>query len=288
MARRLYIATLAIALAIAAAAIPGAGAAMRAGDAPLADGGTLVLGSLFFDVIDPALVEDPTSAFAISSVLAAWAVEDATCTMLLRYPTGAPTRQDYGLVPEVAADYPAVPPDGKTYTFVIRPGFRFSDGAPVTAANYARAIKRVLDPRMGSPAAKYLQEVVGVTFASNRLIVRLATSVPDFPARMTMPYFCPVAKDLPIVPEGVGAPLPGSGPYYIAEFVRGKQVVLKRNPFYRGSRSHHVDQFVVEVGEDPVAFSRKVEAVAADVDLNVPLPRLPELGARYAVNKDQL
>src|SRR5262249_57960566 len=56
----------------------------------------------------------------------------------------------------------------------------------------------------------------------------------------------------------------------------------------RGNRSHHVDQFVVEVGEDPVAFSRKVEAAAADVDLNVPLPRLPELGARYAVNKDQL
>src|SRR5262249_45120672 len=120
------------------------------------------------------------------------------------------------------------------------------------------------------------------------LIVRLAKRVPDFAARMTMPYFCPVAKDLPIVPEGVGAPLPGSGPYYIAEFVRGKQVLLKRNSFYRGSRSHHVDQFVVEVGEDSVAFSRKVEAGTADVDLSVPLDRLPELGARYAVNKDQL
>src|SRR5262249_47168771 len=100
--------------------------------------------------------------------------------------------------------------------------------------------------------------------------------------------FCPVPKDLPIVPEGVGAPLPGSGPYYIAEFASGKQVVLKRNPLYRGNRPHHVDQFVVEVGEDPVAFSRRVEAGAADADLNVPLDRLPELGAKYTVNKDQL
>src|SRR5262245_38038235 len=179
-ARRLGIATFAMGLAIAAAAIPGAGAAVRAGGTPLADGDTLVLGTVNFDVIDPALMEDPSSALAISSVLTAWAVEDATCAMLLRYPVGAPTRQDYSLVPEVASGYPAVSGDGKTYTFTIRKGFRFSSGEPVTAANYARAIKRVLDPRMGSPAAKYLQEVVGVTFASNRLIVRLAKRVPDF------------------------------------------------------------------------------------------------------------
>ena len=59
----------------------------------------------------------------------------------------------------------------------------------------------------------------GVKAAGDRLIIRLTRRASDFPARMTMPYFCPVPKDLPIDPEGVGAPLPGSGPYYIAEFV---------------------------------------------------------------------
>jgi ABC-type transport system substrate-binding protein len=266
----------------------GAGATLRTDGDATKDGGTLVVGSLFFDVIDPALVADPTSAPAISSVLAAWAVEDATCALLLRYPVGAPTEQDYSLVPEVAAAYPAVSRDGRTYTFTVRKGFRFSSGAPVSAANYARAIRRVLDPRMKSPAANYLQDVVGVKVARNRLIVRLATRVPDFPARMTMPYLCPVRKELPIAPEGVAAPLPGSGPYYIAEFVRGKRVVLKRNPYYDGRRAHHLDGFVVQVGDDPIVWSRNVEAGTGDVDFNVPLPRLAELGAKYPVNKTQL
>ena len=70
--------------------------------------------------------------------------------------------------------------------------------------------------------------------AGNRLLIRLTKRVPDFPARVTMPYLCPVPADLPVAPEGVGAPLPGSGPYFIAEFVADSRVVLKRNPFYRG------------------------------------------------------
>ena len=77
---------------------------------------------------------------------------------------------------------------------------------------------------MNSPGAHYLQDIVGadavqqgsaqaalgVKAVGDRLIVRLTKRVPDFPARTTMPYFCPVQKDLPIEPEGVGAPLPGS------------------------------------------------------------------------------
>src|SRR5262249_48851500 len=157
-------------------------------------------------------------------------------------------RQDYGLVPEAAAGYPAVSRDGKTYTFTIRDGFRFSNGAPVTAANYARAITRVVDPAMGSPAARYMQEVAGVSATGDRLVIRLTKRVPDFPARMTMPNFCPVPTNLPIAPEGVDAPVPGSGAYFVAEFVRGKQVLLKRNPFYRGSRAHHLDELVIQVG----------------------------------------
>ena len=65
---------------------------------------------------------------------------------------------------------------------------------------------------MKSPAAQYLQEVVGakavlrgaartaagVKVAGDRLIIRLTKRASDFPARMTMPYFCPVPTDLPI------------------------------------------------------------------------------------------
>ena len=178
--------------------------------------------------------------------------------------------------------------DGKTYTFTIRKGFG-SAPAPVTAANYASAIKRVLQIRRcthrrpsicgGRRACKA---------AGSQLIVRLTKRVPDFPARMTMPYLCPVPTDLPVDPEGVGAPLPGSGRYYVAEFVRGSRVVLQRNPYYRGRRPHHLDQIVVQIGDTEDMNTRKVEAGIVDVDLGgAASPALDELVAKYGVNKRQ-
>ena len=41
--------------------------------------------------------------------------------------------------------------NGKTYTFHIRPGLKFSDGSAVTAASYQRSWERILSPKMGSP-----------------------------------------------------------------------------------------------------------------------------------------
>jgi peptide/nickel transport system substrate-binding protein len=263
-------------------------AAASAGHRSVKEGGTLRIESPAFDFIDPALVSDPiTSAACVPCTVAMWDVQDATCAMLLRYPVAPPPSVRFEVVPEVAAGYPALSPDGKTYTFTIRKGFRFSNAAPLTAANYVRAFDRVLDPAMHSPAAVYLQDVADVRAAGNRLIVRLTKKVPDFPARMTMPYLCPVPTDLPINPEGVGAPLPGSGPYYVAEFVRGSRVVLKPNRFYRGTRPHHLDKLVVRVDVDPIVTSHKVETGDVDVDLYVPPAVIDEIAGKYGVNEGQ-
>src|ERR671923_402284 len=64
---------------------------------------------------------------------------------------------------------------------------------------------------------------------------------------MAQPSFCAVLRNLPIEPEGIGAPLHTAGPYYFAEYVRGRRIVLRRNRFYRGSRPHHVDRIVVDL-----------------------------------------
>ena len=262
--------------------------AASAGRRSVKDGGILLIGIRAFDFIDPALVIDPSTTPACGSCqVAAWAVEDSTCSMLVRYPSTRPPSVRFDFVPEVATGYPEVSRDGRTYTFTIRKGFRFSTGAPVTAANYASAIMRVRDRRMDSPAAGYVREVVGVHAVGARLIVRLRKKLPDFPARLTMPYFCPVPTDLPIAPEGVGAPLPGSGPYYISEFVRGSRVVLKRNPYYGGTRPHHVDQIVFDVGDEQLTINHEVVTGERDVDVNPPISTLGELGAKYGVNEQQ-
>ena len=64
------------------------------------------------------------------------------------------------MVPEAAAGFPKVSADGRTYTFTIRKGFRFSNGAPVTAANFRAAFARALEPEACSrPASSFLDDV---------------------------------------------------------------------------------------------------------------------------------
>src|SRR6266516_4797366 len=175
-----------------------------------------------------------------------WFVESVTCALLMRYPDKWPP-EGYRIVPEVAAGYPKVSPDARTYAFRIRRGFRFSTGEPVTAANFAYAIDRVLTPKLQSVAAQFIDDIVGahavedgkakhavgVKVRGNTLSIRLTKPVGDFIARLTLPYLCPVPTDLPIASEGVNVPPPGSGPYYITTWTRERDLVLKRNRFYR-------------------------------------------------------
>jgi ABC-type transport system substrate-binding protein len=70
--------------------------------------------------------------------------------------------------------------------------------------------------------------------APYRLRIRLTKPVGDLIARLTMAYFCPLLPNTPIDPAGIDNP-PGGGPYYVAERVVNKQIVLKRNPLYRGA-----------------------------------------------------
>ena len=189
-----------------------------------------------------------------------WRLEAATCAMLLGYPDkrGPASARLYA---EVARGFPKVTNGGRMYTFTIRPGFRFSDGTPVTAASYARAFERALSPKMQSPAASFLGDVVGasavlagkattpsgVRASGNTLTVRLTKAAPDFLSRIAMPFFCAVPANLPINPNGVNTP-PGAGPYYVSSKEVNKRIVLRKNPYYRGSRPQRWDVITVEVG----------------------------------------
>src|SRR5262249_57874690 len=63
---------------------------------------------------EPALNTDP----------GAYQIEYATCAKLLNYPDRPPP-QGLRLQPEVAAAMPTLSADGRTYSFTVRPGYRF-------------------------------------------------------------------------------------------------------------------------------------------------------------------
>jgi peptide/nickel transport system substrate-binding protein len=246
-----------------------------------------------FDSIDPALSYSPEG----------WALLDTTCARLMSYPDKPPP-EGFRVVPEVAASYPRVSRDRKTYTFTLRSGFRFSDGTPVRASAFARAINRTLAPGVTSPGAGYTEDIVGaddvqagraptasgVVARGNRLVVRFTRPVPDFPAQTTMPFFCAVPPTLPADPEGVGA-YPAAGPYYVAEYRPGQRVVIARNRFYRGKRPHHVDRYLVDfTPNSPQEVLDRIESGAADWGWVLPVvvsDSARRLVAKFGLNRSQ-
>ena len=235
------------------------------------------------DSIDPALGGAPPRGMVLR----------ATCAQLFAFP---------GPRPEVAAGYPKVSRDRRTYTFTIRKGFRFNTGEPLLARNYARAITRALSPTLRAEDWAYIAERIlggreflegkattlpGVVARGRTLVLRLTRPWPQLLHDLANPpLFCPVPAALPIDPEGVGAPLPGSGPYYVSRYVPGREVVLVRNRLYRGSRPQHVDRFVVDLTNTFTTAAQQVSEGKADYALVAPT-NLEELARRYGVNRTQ-
>jgi peptide/nickel transport system substrate-binding protein len=245
------------------------------------------------DNMDPALSFTP----------AGWALLDTVCARLMAYPDKRPPA-GLRLQPEVAAAPPTVSSDLKTFTFTLRSGFRFSDGSPVRASAFARAINRTLAPSMKSPGALFTRHIVGaadvlarkrttatgVVARGNTLIVRFTRPAPEFPALTALPFFCAVPPTLPDDAEGIGV-FPTAGPYRVTEYRPGERVVIRRNPFYGGARLHHVDGFDVDLrAASPDEPIRLIERGEADWTTSLmPIFLNPALGleAKYGVNRSR-
>ena len=207
-----------------------------------------------------------------------WQLLYATCAKLVNYPD-KPAPAGSQLKPEVAEALPRRSADGKTYTFTIRKGFRFSppSNEPVTAQTFKYAIERSLSPAMKGPAQAFMHDVVGadaymsgkaahiagVVAHGNQLVIRLVAPAPDIVARLAMPFFCAVPLGTPLDPKGVRT-IPSAGPYYVATYVPTQGVVLKRNPNYAGNRPHRLDRIVLTTGVSHKRVDAQVETGRVD------------------------
>ena len=77
-------------------------------------------------------------------------------------------------------------------------------------------------------------------------------------SRLALPYFCAVPPGTPIAAKGVNS-VPAAGPYYVASYTPGQGAVLKRNPNYRGSRPHALDEIDYSVGIGNAQSVKEIE-----------------------------
>lgn len=190
-------------------------------------------------------------------------------------------------------------------TFTVRRGFRLSNGAPVTARNFALALDRVLNPKLATYPAQFFADIAGaqavreggaqhasgVTVRGDELTIRLVRPVPDFLARLTMSPVSALPLDIPADPGGVGAPLHSAGPYYVKEWIRGRSALLVRNPYWPRNllpwRPANVDRVEYRYG---LSLAEILELIERDEVDTGPVPRaaFPDLVRRYGVNKERV
>ncbi|MFN0153389.1 MAG: ABC transporter substrate-binding protein [Gaiella sp.] len=244
-----------------------------------------------FEHVDPGIAYDTTG----------WSMLYTVNLMLVNYPekSGAAGSKLY---PEGAEAFPTVSKDGKTYTFKVRAGQKFSDGSPVTAAAYKRAFERNLSPKMGSPlgvnvkmdqliqgASAFLdgktQTISGVTAKGQVLTIKLTKADPTFVSIIAMQWFGAVKPDMAYSEDGLNV-FPSAGPYYISSREVGRSLVLTRNPNYKGSRPANPDKIVFTVNTDQAQSLLQVKNGEADFDAaGVPPAENEALGAQFGVNK---
>jgi len=163
------------------------------------------------------------------------------------------------------ASLPEISDGGATYTLRVKPGILFADdpafaGQPreLTAHDYVYSIKRLFDPKLRSKwlflvegkirgadaamqAAKasgrfdYDRPIAGLE-ALDRYTIRIRLANPDysFGFVLAMPATAALARE---VVERYGADIAfhpvGTGPFRVAEWVRGSRIALVANPAYR-------------------------------------------------------
>jgi peptide/nickel transport system substrate-binding protein len=157
------------------------------------------------------------------------AADDASETV--RYLTGGVlvrvNRLTQELEPELAASW-KVTNGGKTITFQLRDGLRFSDGTPFSPDDVVFTMQQLMDPALHSPTGDAFRSAEG----------KVETQVlPNNRVRITFPapiagldrLFDQVAIMSAKSPQKEMAVL---GPYFVGENKAGSYLILKRNPNY--------------------------------------------------------
>jgi ABC-type transport system substrate-binding protein len=162
------------------------------------------------------------------------AVSSAEVDYLL-YDTLTSLGYDNSVKPGLAEKW-EVSPDGKTYTFTLRPGVRFASGKPLTSAD----VKFTLDrwrTLPGSPTAFNISPVESVDAPTPRTVV-LHLKAPLSILLVNLAGYSASILNAQAVDRagrdygtGVGA-VDGTGPFVLREWVRNDRLVLSRNPAY--------------------------------------------------------
>lgn len=205
--------------------------------------------------------------------------------------------KDGSIIPGVATKWSASK-DGKTYTFYLRKNAKWSDGKPVTAADFEYSMKRLLNPKTASAYASLLyvikggeafnsgkgsEQNVGVkALDSYTLRVELVSPSPFFPELVSHTTFMPIPKHV-VVKKGKAwsnsENMVNNGAYKLVAWKPRAYIEAVKNPYYWDKDNVKINKVYFYTQDDNAALLKRYRANEIDV-----IPDLSVESYSWAVN----
>jgi peptide/nickel transport system substrate-binding protein len=239
----------------------------------------------------------------VNYTLQYWQIYQATYDGLLAFKKAGGDGA-FTVVPDLAQNVPTPTNGGKTWVFKLRKGIKFSDGKPVTVNDVVASFQRIFKVKSPTSGGFYagivgaqacLKKAAGCTLKggvtgnakNNTVTINLVAPDPEFKYKLAVPHASIVPASSP--PRDAGTkPIPTTGPYYFASYNPNKQLVMKRNPYFKewskdAQPAGYPDQINYSFGLTVEAQITAIQNGQADWTLEAPpADRLNELGTKYA------
>jgi peptide/nickel transport system substrate-binding protein len=152
--------------------------------------------------------------------------------------------------------------DNKNYTFFLKRGVRFHNGRELKAADVKFVIDRAMNPETKHPAVANYAAISDIIVKDDYTItITLKNTTANF--LLTMARQGSVIYPREAVETLKSEPI-GTGPYKVAEWVRGDRIVLVKNPDYHVKGLPKLDRVTYRFIPDPNAALAALKA--GDVD----------------------
>ena len=257
------------------------------------EGGTLkATYASFPDYMDPAL----------SYTVEGWTAMYDTYIPLLTY-KHAGGKEGSEVIPGLAKSLPKITDGGKTYTLFLRPGLKYSNGAPVKASDFPFAVERMF--KLNSGGSPFYTDIVGAeqfqktkhggisgiktNDKTGEIVIHLVKPRGTFTNELGLMFVAPLPPNTPI--EDISSnPPPATGPYMITKSQPSRGWEYERNPEWAKANSKampelpsgHVDKIVITLNRNSSTQVNDVEQGKLDWMQNpVPPDRYPQVKQKF-------
>ena len=161
--------------------------------------------------------------------------------------------------------------DGKQYTFYLRNGVKFHNGAPLTAEDVKFTLEAIMDPANASPSKEFFAPIDRIE-TDGDAIVKLYLKDPYAPLMLALGShtagILPAAHVKKVGMDAFDSHPVGTGPFAFVEWLPDERIVLKKNPDYF-LKAPALDKVIFRPIPKPEVMAAEIESGGIDIAQNL-------------------